>query len=58
MGSMKHVVLTPKGTTYLTVYVEDKQLLLRLPSGYAMHLDAKVIPQLLGILHEIEKEIQ
>lgn len=55
---MKHVVLTPRGTTYLTVYVEDKQLLLKLPSGYTMHLDAKVIPQLLGILHEIEKEIE
>ena len=55
---MKHAVLTPKGSTYLTVYVENGHLLLKLPSGYTMHLDAKVLPQLVGILQELEKETQ
>lgn len=55
---MKHVVLTPKGSTYLTVYLDGKMLCLKLPNGYVMHLDAKTIPQLVGILQELEKENQ
>ena len=55
---MKHPVLSPGGSTYLSVYLQNKMLCLKLPTGYVMHLDAKAIPQLVGILQELQKEIQ
>jgi hypothetical protein len=55
---MKHVVIGPGGSTYLTVYVENGMLQLRLPNGYALHIDAKTISQLVGILQELKKDVE
>ena len=55
---MKHVVLAPKGETYLTVYQDKELLKMVLPKypGYSLNLDAKAIPQLINILKDIQRE--
>jgi len=56
---MKHVVLTPKGNTYLIVYALDGKICMKPnKSPYALFLDTKAIPQLINILQDIEKEIE
>lgn len=56
---MKHAIITPKGTTYATLWQEDGMLKMELARARGVHitLDVKAIPQLQGVLEDVQKEL-
>jgi hypothetical protein len=44
----------PKGETYLTISEFEKEITIRLKTGYYVHLDKRCIPQLIRILQQVE----
>lgn len=54
-----HAILTPSMQEYALVRIADGLLQIKVNHGlnYVVNLDVKVIPQLINILTQLEKEI-
>lgn len=52
----RHEVVTPSGEVYLEVWRDNGKLQMLLKTGFVVHLDEKVIPQLAEILQTMKDE--